>query len=57
MPDRRPPPNQAFVLRAAADKIRSILTALEREQGMEVQRVVVDCDNIVKFTTTIHCGY
>ena len=57
MPDRKTPQNQAFVLRAAADKIRSILTALEREQGVEIQRVVVDCDNIVKFTTTIHCGY
>jgi len=44
-----------FLLQGVADKIRSLLLALEREHDIDIQRVVVDCENLAKFTTTIYC--
>ena len=44
-----------LLLQSAADKIRSILLALERDQAVDIERVVIDCRSLAKFTTTIFC--
>ena len=53
--DANKPDITPFLLQGAADKIRSILLALERDHDIDIQRVEVDCKNLAKFTTTIHC--
>lgn len=49
------PDTTPLLLQSAADKIRSILLALERDQAVDIERVVIDCRSLAKFTTTIFC--
>jgi hypothetical protein len=55
--DANKPDITPFLLQGVADKIRSILLALEREHDIDIQRVVVDCEDLAKFTTTIYCKH
>jgi hypothetical protein len=38
----------------AKTEIRAVLMQLEREQGIYIERVEIDCRHYLKFETTIH---
>jgi hypothetical protein len=57
MSDTNMSDDKVFIMRHVADHIRSLLMALERDHGVCVQKVDVDCDGVIKFETSIHCSH
>ena len=51
------PEDKAFAVQKAADTIRNLFQALERDHGVEGQRVAVECEAPIKFTASIHCRH
>lgn len=43
-------------VKMAAYQIRAVLMALERDHGVDVRNVAINCDSYVKFQTYIACS-
>jgi hypothetical protein len=54
--ERDPLACKGRAVKMAAYQIRAVLMALERDHGVDVRNVAINCDSYVKFQTYIACS-